>query len=465
MTRITIPEQRAFIHGRDIRFNIILAESLLYRDPQPDGALLSLDWAKAYDRVDYRYLLDVINSYKFPGGLIRKLLATMIGFELQIATPDGKQPFFPRERGVGQGCPCAPLLFALAIDPVARLIKNRIEGIPVSENLGMDVKAKIALCADDTMIFTSSQQDINNAEGALQTCMNASGTLLNWNKSIAIPMGSWKQNPRRFRCPTLEADKRVRYLGIYLGQTRPDNPWFAKIPKMTKRLQIWKSMGLSLFARANVCMTLIASPAQIKEFQQAIRNFLWSGDHKKRGYCRVKLAIASLPKKWGGTGVPNIQAIIDAHHLRMWAVAMNSDEDWAWAIRSDAESAIRASGLSHPLDRLSTRMKLSKDPSLAAIIIETLRRRVRSRLYLRPDDLRNLTDDCVEVILHECPFLTRPENDDGLPIIREYRHNPELQLTLQKKVIPDYNLVFATKTIHPTDSTMSQYISIPTNSS
>ena len=62
ITRITIPEQGAFIHGRDIRFNIILAESLLYRDPQPDGALLSLDWAKAYDRVDYRYLLDVINS-------------------------------------------------------------------------------------------------------------------------------------------------------------------------------------------------------------------------------------------------------------------------------------------------------------------------------------------------------------------------------------------------------------------
>ena len=120
MTHITIPEQRAFIHGRDIRFDIILAESLLYRDPQPDGALLSLDWAKAYDRVDYRYLLDVIHSYNFPGGLTRKLLATMIGFELQIATPDGKQPFFPRERGVGQCCPCAPLLFALAIDPVAR---------------------------------------------------------------------------------------------------------------------------------------------------------------------------------------------------------------------------------------------------------------------------------------------------------------------------------------------------------
>ena len=93
MTKITIPEQRAFIHGRDIRHNIILAESLLYRNPQPDGALLSLDWAKAYDRINYRYLLDVINSYNFPGGLIKKLLATMLNFKLQTATPDGKRPF------------------------------------------------------------------------------------------------------------------------------------------------------------------------------------------------------------------------------------------------------------------------------------------------------------------------------------------------------------------------------------
>ena len=78
MTHITISEQRAFIHGRE----------LLYRNPQPDGALLSLDWVKAYDRVHCRYLLDVINSDSFPDNLIKKLLATMIGFELQISTPE-----------------------------------------------------------------------------------------------------------------------------------------------------------------------------------------------------------------------------------------------------------------------------------------------------------------------------------------------------------------------------------------
>ena len=63
----------------------------------------------------------------------------------------------------------------------------------------------------------------------------------------------------------------------------------------------------------------------------------------------------------------DIQAIIDAHHLRMWAAAMNSDEDWAWALRSDAEIVLRSSGLSHPLDRLTPRIKISQNSSLVDI--------------------------------------------------------------------------------------------------
>ena len=51
MPQITVAEQRAFFHKRDIQQNIILPESSLNRKPLVDGVLLSLDWAKAYDRV------------------------------------------------------------------------------------------------------------------------------------------------------------------------------------------------------------------------------------------------------------------------------------------------------------------------------------------------------------------------------------------------------------------------------
>ena len=125
---------------------------------------------------------------------------------------------------------------------------------------------------------------------------------------------------------------------------------------------------------------------------------------------------------------------------------MNSDEDWAWALRSDAECVLRASNLTHPLDHLTTRLKLTQNNSLAATIIQTLRRRIRSRMYFRPDDLCKLPDGCTETILHECPFLIRHENqDDGLPVIHEYIPNTDTQQTFPKKVFPDFGLVFATR--------------------
>ena len=37
-----------------------------------------------------------------------------------------------------------------------------------------DFKAKTALCDDDTMIFMSSQKDVNEAEEALQAYIDAS---------------------------------------------------------------------------------------------------------------------------------------------------------------------------------------------------------------------------------------------------------------------------------------------------
>jgi hypothetical protein len=52
----------------------------------------------------------------------------------------------------------------------------------------------------------------------------------------------------------------------------------------------------------------------------------------------------------------------------------------------------------------------------------------------------------VEAILHECPFLTRPDNqDDGLPVITEYAHITGEQTTPPKRVVPDYNLVYPTR--------------------
>ena len=417
MSQITVAEQRAFIHGRDIRHNIILAESLLYRSPPVDGALLSLDWAKAYDRVSYAYLSRVLQSYKFNQGLTNKIQATMYGFTLSLAAPEGPQPSFPRQRGVGQGCPCAPLLFALAIDPLARALKARLTGIQVSSC--PSVFAKVSLCADDTMILVSSKQDVDAARDTLDQYMRASGAMLNWNKSMAVTLGSWRMFPPQFPCPVLDPKHSLRYLGIYLSHKRPASPWEAKLAKINNRLETWKNFHLSLFARANIASTLIASCARyhascsvpsvkaVRHLQRRLSNFVWSGDPNRKGHRLVTDAAASAPRRSGGLALPNIQAICDAHRLRFWAQAMSSNEDWAWALRADATRTLRAFGLSHPLDNIDKPLH-HIGPSFSASIISSLRRCVKQHFHFLQHDLDTLQARDRQLLLNTVPALHEP---------------------------------------------------------
>ena len=48
----------AFIPSRDIRNNIVLVNSLI--DGSTGGITMMLDWAKAYDLVDHKYLENVL---------------------------------------------------------------------------------------------------------------------------------------------------------------------------------------------------------------------------------------------------------------------------------------------------------------------------------------------------------------------------------------------------------------------
>ena len=115
---------------------------------------------------------------------------------------------------------------------------------------------------------------------------------------------------------------------------------------------------------------------------------------------------------------------------------MQSDEDWAWALRSDAEDFLRASNLSHPLDRLNARTETSNS-SLAAIIISTLRRRIKSRFYFRSDDLDRMPKSLANNIKDDLPFLIRPEEDPLPPL--EYTHNAD-EDNEDKQPIKDYGL-------------------------
>lgn len=70
--------------------------------------------------------------------------------------PGYLSPFITLQKGTRQGCPLSPLLFDLALEPLARYLEDSdlYSGIAVGQK-----KVKLAMFADDVVLFLSNPSE------------------------------------------------------------------------------------------------------------------------------------------------------------------------------------------------------------------------------------------------------------------------------------------------------------------
>lgn len=111
--------------------------------------VVSLDAEKAFDRVVWGYLFDVLGRFVL-GGYLLKWIQTIYHSPTAVVITNGHFPIPSRARGVRLGCPLSPLLFAFAFEPLAEAIQlhTNIKGIKIGHK-----KHKIALYSNDILVF------------------------------------------------------------------------------------------------------------------------------------------------------------------------------------------------------------------------------------------------------------------------------------------------------------------------
>ena len=148
--------------------------------PQESGILVT-DFAAAYPSVNHSWIFSVLENTGLPGFLCRFLRSVYSDSTTHVEFAGANRGQFLVARGVRQCCPASGFLFAMAFDPIFRLLQEA--AIPRNpDNLNFLQPAQYAY-ADDFAVAASSFRGLMFAMApAFRSVDYIAGLNLNYRK-------------------------------------------------------------------------------------------------------------------------------------------------------------------------------------------------------------------------------------------------------------------------------------------
>ena len=85
---------------------------------------MSLDWSKAFDRVDLKFIFKIMKRIGFSETIVNYIRMMYLNAESCLCINGDLTDFFPIERSVRQGCPLSMILFVIYQEPLHRMLKS-----------------------------------------------------------------------------------------------------------------------------------------------------------------------------------------------------------------------------------------------------------------------------------------------------------------------------------------------------
>ena len=253
------PEQTFAVKGRSVKDNLPLIREVLEGiEIDTEAALISLDQSKAFDRVDPRFLVTVLETAGFKPEFCR-WISMMYHNPQAVVQVNGRcSGSYAIERLVRQGCPLSPLLYVLALEPLLRRLRDEgtspaLRGVPFAGPL----TSRVPSFADDITVFVSRRRDIKALKEVIVDYERIAGAKVNFDKSEGLRLGAWRWSstlPGPFRW----SDGPIRILRMLFGpDLRLERNLSEVQAKVNAQVGIWLSRRLSLKGRAEACATYV----------------------------------------------------------------------------------------------------------------------------------------------------------------------------------------------------------------
>lgn len=235
------------------------------KEEKETGYIISVDLEKAFNRVEHKFLIDVMERFGFGENFLNwiKCLYTDITSCVKVnvfLTED-----FKITRLIRQGCPMSALLYTLVSEALGLAIdqEKNIKGIWIKET---ESEYKVFQYADDTTLILKDIKSIDLAMDILERYCKGTGANVNKEKTTYMRVGVTNDvsNKVQFK----EEKRNMKILGIRVGENENeirDAVWEEVLKGMEKRLNFWKLNVLvinSLFL-SNVVCAEFSEPAYV----------------------------------------------------------------------------------------------------------------------------------------------------------------------------------------------------------
>lgn len=417
--------------GRRIEDQTDLAQAMLeYCEAQEEnGAIVCLDQEKAYDKIRHDFIWKTLERMNFPDHFINTLKALYSNGKTCVVINGVLSSMYNVIRGVRQGDPLSCLIFNLAIESLASMLrKSSLKGFAIPGNAERLITT---LFADDTTIYLSSSDSYRTLNNILQTWCKASGARFNIHKTVIIPMGSpdyrhglietRRLNPAEDEIlPEIKiADDGVpvRILGAYVGnRINPEGVWTPTLEKLDRRLKQWQKchptqngkrliLGMEVGGLTQYLTRVQGMPASVEEqIRKSMSAFFWD-----EASPTVAVDTLHAPVATGGKGLMDISArneAIDLMRIKTYLRLTTDRPRWTFLMdRMIGNYANHHPHRVHPTSihniflqgwSIKTRGKNAAPKSL----VRLLRTATKYGVSLSPDDLEEDTKGSLPVWHH-----------------------------------------------------------------
>jgi hypothetical protein len=310
------------------------------------GLILKLDFEKAYDKVNWDFLQQVLRIKGFPSMWCQWMEKVVTMGSVCGQVNDNLGHFFQTKKSLRQGDPLSPILFNLVADMLAMLIERSKNLVLIDGLVPHLVEDGLSILqyADDIILFLDD--DLEKVKGlklVLSAFEKLSGIKINLHKSELFCFGETRNRSGEyvelFGCK--EGELPFRYLGIPMSPKRLSNKdWRVVEERFQKKVGSWKGKLLSSGERLVLINSVLSSlpmfmmsffiipKSVLEKLDYYISRFLWQCDEHKKKYRLAKWSILHKPKSVGGMGIIDLD-IQNKCLLSKWIIKLvNEDGTW-----------------------------------------------------------------------------------------------------------------------------------------